>query len=320
MLTNHKKYDVMYDLAIVGAGPAGLTAALYALRGGLSVLLLEAAAPGGQIVPSPAVDNYPGLPGVSGAEFAQRLLKQVKAVGGRGFVLKYQPVVALDLAGDVKLLQTPKAEYAARAVIWAAGVKPRRLNVPGEERLIGRGVSFCATCDGLLYRDKAVAVVGGGNTALEEALFLADICSNVHLIHRRAELRAEQTLQQQVVARGNITLHMEAAVAAINGEPGALALALDVAGDKDNKDDKKDELAVAGVFLAVGKLADNALLVPYARLDKAGYVLAGEDCRTDTPGLFVAGDCRAKHLRQLVTAAADGAVAADAAIEYNRRI
>lgn len=314
MLTNTNEYDVIYDVAIVGAGPAGLTAALYALRGGLSVLLLEASAPGGQIVPSPAVDNYPGLPGVSGAEFAQRLLKQVKAVGGK-FALKYQPVVALNLAGDIKLLQTPKAEYAARAVIWAAGVKPRRLDVPGEERLIGRGVSFCATCDGPLYRDKAVAVVGGGNTALEEALFLADICREVHLIHRRASFRAEQTLQQQVAARGNITRHMEAAVAAIGGEPGALKLALDVAA---NQDKNQEELAVAGLFLAVGKLADNALLAPYAKLDEAGFVLAGEDCRTDTPGLFVAGDCRAKHLRQLVTAAADGAVAANAAIEYVR--
>lgn len=308
MLTD---YNDVYDVAIVGAGPAGLTAALYALRGGLSVLLLEGAAPGGQIVPSPAVDNYPALPGVSGAEFAQRLLKQVKAAGG-SFALKYQPVVALALAGDVKLLQTPKAEYAARAVIWAAGVKPRRLDVPGEERLIGRGVSFCATCDGPLYRDKAVAVVGGGNTALEEALFLADICREVHLIHRRASFRAEQTLQQQVAARGNITRHMEAAVAAIGGEPGALTLALDVAGKN------QEELAVAGLFLAVGKLADNALLAPYAELDEAGFVLAGEDCRTATPGLFVAGDCRAKHLRQLVTAAADGAVAANAAIEFNK--
>lgn len=304
--------DKVYDLAIVGAGPAGLTAALYALRGGLTVLLLEAEAPGGQIVPSPQVDNYPALPEVSGAELAQRLLRQVKAVDC-DFTLKYQRVVACDLAGVTKTIATAKAEYAARAVIWAAGVKPRRLNVSGEECLIGRGVSFCATCDGPLYRGKSVAVVGGGNTALEEALFLADICSEVHLIHRRQDFRAEQALQRQVLANEKIITHMETEVAEIGGEGGDLRLRLVGAAAAGN-----DELAVAGLFLAVGKLADNGLLAPYAELDAEGYIVVGEDCRTAVDGVYVAGDCRAKALRQLVTAVADGAVAAHNAINYLR--
>lgn len=300
---------MQYDVIIVGGGTAGLTAALYALRGGLKVLLLEAAAPGGQIVPSPHVENYPALAGVAGADFAQRLLAQVKAAGGAAFTLKYQQAVGLKIADGIKTVQTAKAEYTAPALIWAAGVTPRRLNIPGEEQLLGRGVSFCATCDGPLYRHKTVAVVGGGNTALEEALFLADICEPVHLLHRRDTFRAEQTLVRQVQAKANIKLWFGSSVTAINGANGNLQLAV-------NTPAGAVELPVAGLFLAVGKQPENSLLAAYTPLDADGYVMAAEDCLTAVPGLFAAGDCRVKPLRQLVTAAADGAVAAAAAINY----
>lgn len=301
--------DKIYDLIIVGGGTAGLTAALYAVRGGLEVLLLEGEAPGGQIVPSPMVDNYPALSEVSGAEYAQRLLAQVKSAGGGHFAIKYQRVLELLPIGDIKTVRTVKAEYRARTVIWAVGVKPRRLNVVGEEKLLGRGVSFCATCDGPLYRGREVAVVGGGNTALEEALFLADICERVHLLHRREDFRAEQALQDRVAANAKIVSHMSTEVASIEGESGEIVLNLHSA-EQDGK------LTVAGVFLAVGKLPSNELMLPYVRLDEQGYLQVGEDCLTEVSGLFAAGDCRVKPLRQLVTAAADGAVAATQAINY----
>lgn len=304
--------DKLYDLIIVGGGTAGLTAALYAVRGGLEVLLLEGEAPGGQIVPSPMVDNFPALSEVSGAEYAQRLLAQVKAAGGSRFTMKYQRVTSLAVADGVKTVGTAKAEYAGRALIWAVGVKPRRLEVPGEEQLIGRGVSFCATCDGPLYRGREVAVIGGGNTALEEALFLADICERVHLVHRRADFRAEQALQDEVAANDKIVAHMSCEVAAFGGKSGEVTLDLQTPAGRKTQ-------TVAGVFLAVGKLPDNELLAPYVRLDEQGYVLAGEDCATAIHGLFAAGDCRVKPLRQLVTAAADGAVAATAAISCKLR-
>lgn len=301
--------DKIYDLIIVGGGTAGLTAALYAVRGGLEVLLLEGEAPGGQIVPSPMVDNYPALSEVSGAEYAQRLLAQVKSAGGGHFAIKYQRVLELLPIGDIKTVRTAKAEYRTRTVIWAVGVKPRRLNVVGEEKLLGRGVSFCATCDGPLYRGREVAVIGGGNTALEEAIFLADISERVHLLHRREDFRAEQALQDRVAANAKIVSHMSTEVASIEGESGEIVLNLHSA-EQDGK------LTVAGVFLAVGKLPSNELMSPYVRLDEQGYLQVGEDCLTEVSGLFAAGDCRVKPLRQLVTAAADGAVAATQAINY----
>lgn len=300
---------MQYDLIIVGGGTAGLTAALYARRGGLSVLLVEGAAPGGQIVASPLVENYPALPGVSGADYAVKLLAQVQEVPGADFQLKYQQVIGFALADGLKKLQTAKAEYTAPALIWAAGVTPRRLGCPGEERFIGRGVSFCATCDGPLYRGKTAVVVGGGNTALTEALFLAGLCDKVHLLHRRAEFRAEMALQRQVLANERIICHLQTEVLELTGENSLTGLLL-------QKPSGEELLPADGVFLAIGKQPDNNILRPYVRLDEDGYIIAGEDCQTGAAGLFAAGDCRTKPLRQLVTAAADGAVAATAAVEY----
>ena len=299
---------MVYDLIIVGGGTAGLTAALYALRGGLSVLLLEGSAPGGQIISSPAVDNYPALPGLSGVDYAQKLLAQVQQLG---LTMRYERVAELSADGDVRIVRTAKNEYQGRTVIWAAGVKPRLIGCPGEERLVGRGVSYCATCDGALYRGRTVAVVGGGNSALTEALFLSAVCEQVHLIHRRSEFRGEAILAEKVRSTGNIILHMQTEVAEIIGDARLQSLRL-------RTGDTERELPVDGVFAAVGRQPENEPLAAYVTLDEQGYVAAGEDCRTGQDWLFVAGDCRRKPLRQLITAAADGAVAATAAIEHLR--
>lgn len=309
---------MLYDLIVIGGGTAGLSAALYAVRGGLHTLVLEAMVHGGQIVTSPEVENYPALPNVSGAEYAQILLEQVEKMSIVGesdsdtapkFELKYEGVEGVSLEGGVKEVRTPSAVYRARSIIWAAGVSPRKLGVPGEERFQGCGVSFCATCDGALYKDKEVAVIGGGNTALEEALFLAKLCSKVHLIHRRADFRGEAALSARLRREENIILHMPADVLAFEGQRRLESVLLKTASGEET-------LPVAAVFLAVGKIPANNLLSSCIDLDEEGYIRAGEDCRTNVAGVFVAGDCRQKPLRQLVTAAADGAVAATQAIAY----
>lgn len=299
---------MIYDVIIIGGGTAGLSAALYTLRGGLSTLLLEAEVHGGQIVVSPEVENYPALPKISGAAYAQQLLEQVEAVG---LQIKYEAAKQIEPEGAVKTVTTTGGQYQARTLIWAVGVSPRRLHCPGEEKFLGRGVSFCATCDGALYRGQEVAVIGGGNTALEEALFLAGICSRVHLIHRRSEFRAEKALTERAAQESRIVAHMPAEVAEITGEKRLEELLLTTPAGE-------EELPVSAAFLAVGKIPANELLQPYVTLSEAGYLLVGEDCKINIPGLFAAGDCREKPLRQLVTAAADGAVAASAAISYLR--
>lgn len=316
----------VYDCIIVGGGTAGLTAALYALRGGLRVLLLEGGAPGGQIIASPAVDNFPGVPGISGVDFAQKLLAQVKALGA-GLTIKYQKVLEInseinsdgnsDGNSEIISIVTKKAVYQTRSVIWAAGVKANTLGCPGEEKFVGRGVSYCATCDGAFYRDKAVAVVGGGSSALTEALFLAGMCREVHLIHRRSEFRAEAILAEKVRSNDKIILHMQTEVSEIIGERRVEKLRL-LTGGKENDFIKEKDLIIDGVFVAAGHRPENDILRGVVSLDEQGYVVAGEDCRTEQLWLFVAGDCRLKPLRQLITAAADGAVAAGGVIDYLR--
>ncbi len=298
---------MLYDLIIVGGGTAGLTAALYARRGGLHTLLLEGSAPGGQIIASPELENFPGLPKCSGVAFTQRLLEQTAALG---LDLKYEAAVALHFTPSLQEAETSGGgSYQARALIWAAGLVPRHLGCPGEEQFMGHGVSFCAACDGMLYKGKEVAVVGGGNTALEEALFLSKICLRVHLIHRREKFRAEEALRQKVAQTPKIVLHCPALVCEMDGGKRLESVVLQT-------ERGSQTLPVAAVFLAIGKLPANQLVADSLALDEAGYVLAGEDCLTALPGVFVAGDCRTKPLRQLVTAAADGAVAASQAIAY----
>ena len=299
----------MYDIIVAGGGPAGLTAALYAARAGRSVLVLEQSAPGGQIVYSPLVENYPGLPGMSGAQFAQQLSDQVEALGVE---LEYAAVRGFRPEEDGYVVDTEDGARAGRALVLAPGSEHRHLGLPGEEELVGQGVSYCAVCDGPFYRDKAVAVVGGGDTALQDALFLSGVCRRVVLVHRRDQFRGEARLVQRVQERDNVELLLGWTPEGFLDKDGAFAgLRL-----RSAQSGERRELAVDGVFVAVGQQPGTGPFAGQVELDAAGYFAAGEDCRTALPGVFVAGDCRAKSVRQLTTAVGDGAVAALAAVKY----
>ena len=290
----------MYDIIIVGGGPAGLTAALYAKRAGFSTLLLEGGVLGGQAAATPDIENWPGTRHISGSDFAANLYEQSRALGAE---LRLEAATALEAEGALRRVSTSAGRYEARCLILANGVKRRKLGVPGEERLAGRGVSYCATCDGNFFRGKEVAVVGGGNTALEDALYLAALCPKVHLIHRRERFTGDAHLVDSVRDVANIRRCMDTRVLEIQGEASVSALRLE--GPRG-----AHILPVSGVFAAVGLIPDNEAFAPPLELDAYGYLQAGCDCRTPLPGVFAAGDTRSKQLRQLVTAAADGATAA----------
>ena len=294
-----------WDIIIVGGGPAGLTAAIYARRAGKSALVLEKAAVGGQIASSPRVDNFPGLPGVSGAELADRLLEQALALDAH---LELEEVLEIR-DGAPKTVATDYNTYTCGAVIYAAGMTHRSLGLPGEETL--PGVSYCAVCDGAFYRGKDTAVVGGGNTALQDALYLSEICRSVTVIHRRDAFRADPILAEALGRRGNVTCRMHTLVQRLLGEERLTGLQL-----QDTVTGETAELPVDGLFQAVGQLPETAVIAPLLSLDPAGFLPAGEDCITVRPGIFVAGDCRTKSVRQLTTACADGAAAALAAAQY----
>ncbi|MGI6201000.1 MAG: thioredoxin-disulfide reductase [Christensenellales bacterium] len=293
----------MLDLLIIGGGPAGLAAALYGARAGLETTVLEMAFPGGQAATTTVIENYPGFPeGVEGPDIAEKMRQQAERFGAK-FV--YAAVQSLSLQGEVKRAQTDQGPYEARAIILAMGATPRTLGVPGEETLRGRGVSYCATCDGAFFRGREVAVVGGGDTACEDALFLAGLCSKVHLIHRRDSLRAVQVLQDKVLSHEKIQMHWNSRVAEVLGEKMVSGLRL-----QDGA-----ELPVSGVFVAVGLTPQTALAdgqLPLA----GGYIRTDEAMDTGVPGVFAAGDLREKPLRQVITAVADGAVAAVSAQRY----
>ncbi len=292
----------MYDIIVVGAGTAGMTAAIYALRAGKSVLLLEKGSCGGQIVNTPAIDNYPGLPGISGYEYAERLHQQVLAFGAE---LRFEEVTAIRTAAEEKQVETAKAVYSCRTVILATGARNRHLGLPQEEELLGRGLSYCAACDGMFFRKQTVAVVGGGNTALEDALYLANLCEKVYLIHRREGFRGEARLLEQVREKENIELILDTVVTALESDAqGLTGLRL-----RNTVKETDESLLVQGLFVAIGQEPDTAAFSELVELDPQGYIAASEDCRTGTPGIFAAGDCRTKAVRQLTTAAADGAVA-----------
>ena len=296
----------MYDIIIVGAGPAGMTAAIYGRRAGKSVLVLEAASYGGQIINTPDVENYPSAAHISGFDLATQIYDQAKALGAE---FAFEKVTGIE-DGDVKTVVTAKNRYEGRAVIIATGSENRKLGVAGEDELVGRGVSYCATCDGAFYRKKTVAVVGGGNTALEDALYLADLAEKVYLIHRRDQFRGDETTVARLRERENVELVLNSRVTGLIAEKKLKAV------EVTDKDGNTSQLEVNGLFVAVGRVPENQNFASVIELDGAGYAVAGENCRTRSAGIFVAGDNRVKDVRQLVTATADGAVAATEAIKY----
>lgn len=298
----------MYDIGIVGGGTAGMTAAIYGQRAGKKTIIIEGGAFGGQITSSPNVENYPGIASVSGSEFSMNLLDQAVKLGAE---TQTEQVTGIREENGIKIIVAGGKEYPCRSIILATGVTHRHLGVPGEERLTGAGVSYCATCDGMFFRGRDVAVVGGGSTALQDAEFLSGYCSKVYLIHRRDEFRGEDNIVKRLEKKENVEFILSAAVKEIVGENMVEKLILN-----HKKTGEESELPVAGVFIAVGQIPQNDAFADVVRLDGSGFILAAEDCMTSHPGIFAAGDCRTKEVRQLTTAAADGAVAALAACKY----
>ncbi len=293
----------MYDIIIVGAGPAGLTAALYALRANKKVLVLEAKSYGGQIINANKVENYPGIKSISGFDYATNLYNQVKELGCE---IKYETVERVE---ENKNVVTNKGSYNAKAVILATGAENRKLNIDKERDFVGRGISYCATCDANFYKNKTVAVTGGGNTAIEDAIYLSDICDKVYLIHRRDEFRAEKKYVEELKTKSNIEFVLNANVVNLNGNSKLESIIIKY------NDDNEKEIKVDGLFIAIGQEPKNEIFKNIVELDKLGYIVALDDVHTNKKGIYVAGDARVKSLRQLTTAVADGSIAATTAIK-----
>ena len=288
----------MYDIIIIGAGPSGMSAALYALRANKKVLLLEKECFGGQIINASNIENYPALSNVSGYDFATNLYNQIKSLG---VILKYEEVLKVT---DKKEVITRKDTYKGKNIIIATGLKKRKLNLENEDKLLGSGISYCATCDGNFYKNKNVGVVGGGNTALEDALYLSNIASKVYLIHRRDNFRGEKKLISEVQEKNNIELILNSNITKIIGEDKLNSIEI-----TDNRNNIS-RLEIDGLFIAIGNIPDNNRFKNIIDLDENGYIIANTNLKTKTDNIYVAGDTRVKTLRQLVTATADGAIAA----------
>lgn len=299
-----------FDVIVIGAGPAGLTAGLYAARGGLSVAVFERISPGGQLAQTSEVENYPGFP--NGAEGWQLAFDMQQQALNFGVKIITEEVTGVDFSGDRKQVVTPNGTYAAKSVIVATGAHHRELGLPGEHELQGKGVSYCATCDGNFFRGKNVIVVGGGNTAVGDALYLARICNKVYLVHRRDKLRATPVYNQRLAEMENIEFVWNSIPEAILSEEGVVT-GLRV---KDVNNGDLREIAASAVFVAVGNAPSTDFLAGALELDGAGYIVADESGKTSVPGVFIAGDVRTKSLRQVVTAVADGAQAAENAAEF----
>lgn len=308
----------LYDIAILGAGPAGISAAIYAARARLNVIWLDKQyATGGQIINTGEVDNYPGLPGLTGFDLGETMGKHAEKLGltpVRESVLSIENIETEE-NGRENIIRTNKSEYHAKTLIAAFGAGHRKLGVPGEEEFSGMGVSYCATCDGAFFRDKTVSVVGGGNTAVGDAIILARFCKKVYLIHRRAELRADKILQENLFACENVETVWDSGVSEIVGNDRVTGIRI-----QNKKTGEETLLETDGVFVAVGITPNTEKLQNVVALDEAGYMIAGEDGITNVPGIFAAGDIRTKSLRQVVTAVSDGANAVNSAQEYLMKI
>lgn len=298
-----------YDVIIIGGGPGGYCAALYAARANLSTLVIEKFAPGGQMATTEIVENYPGfVDGINGFELGMQMKRGAERFGVK---TKLAEVKSVELDKNPKLVHTAKDTFEAKTVILALGAFPRELGLENERNLRGRGVSYCATCDGMFYRDKTVVIVGGGNTAVADAIFLAKICKKVYLVHRRDELRASKTYMESLEKTANIEFLWSSEVVEILEDEFVTGVKV-----KSRKDDSIQEIACDGIFVAIGNIPNTELIKGQVELDEAGYVLADETTKTNIPGVFAVGDMRQKPLRQIVTAVSDGAVASKYAEEY----
>ena len=299
----------IYDLAILGAGPAGICAAIYATRAKLNTIWLDKKfVQGGQIVDTYEVDNYPGLPGITGLDLGEAMAGHAAKLGMKP---QRETVRSIEAEQGIKVIRTKKNEYRARAVIIACGATHRHLGIPGEEELSGMGVSYCATCDAAFFQDRTVVVVGGGNVAVEDAILLSRTCKKVYLVHRRDELRAEKILQECLFACKNVELIWDSIPLSIEGTDKVEALKI-----QNKKTQEESFIETDGVFIAVGIVPGTEKFKDLVKLDEAGYIVAGEDGITSEPGIFAAGDIRTKNLRQVVTAVADGANAVASAQRY----
>ena len=302
----------LYDIAVVGAGPAGLTAALYARRAGKSVVVIEKENFGGQITFSPKLENYPTAMAISGSEFAEKLMEQAEA---HGTVLEMDNITAVEKTAEGFTLKGEYGSYSAKTVILATGSKHRTLGIAHEAELTGQGVCYCAVCDGAFFRDQDVAVIGGGNTALQDAVFLSDICTSVTIVQNLPELTGDPVLQEKITKLENVSVICDATVDALLGEKKLTGIRILHGTEK-----TPEVLSVTGMFVAIGQQPENEAFASLSKLDQAGYIISDENCGTDTDGIFVAGDCRTKAIRQVVTATADGASAALAACRYLDRM
>ncbi|MDO4741966.1 MAG: thioredoxin-disulfide reductase [Candidatus Saccharibacteria bacterium] len=297
----------MYDVVIIGAGPAGLTAAIYTRRAAKKVLVLEAKVYGGQIVNTLDIENYPAEEHISGYDFATKLYNQAKNLGAE---IVFEKVISIEANGKQKKVITTDNVYEAGSVIIATGSENKKLGLPNEDQLIGKGISYCATCDGAFYKNKKVAVVGGGNTALEDALYLADVAEKVYLIHRRSKFRGEDSTVSRLKGKENIQFVLNSNVTQLNA--GNKLESIEVA----STDGKVRTIEIDGLFVAIGRMPESKAFANLIKLDDAGYIEADEKCHTNVDGIFVAGDSRTKDVRQLVTATSDGAIAATEAVKY----
>ena len=301
---------MIYDVIIIGSGPAGLAAAIYAQRAELTNIVIEKTGfSGGQIINTYEVDNYPGTPGISGFDLSTKFREHCDRLNTTFITGE---AVEFKLEGDIKLVTLDDGtQYRAKAIIIASGGLPRHLNVPGEDKLSGLGISYCATCDGAFFKNRTVAVVGGGDVAVEDAIFLSRICDKVYVIHRRDEFRAIKSSVNKLLANSNVEIIWDSVVEGINGSEIVESLSI-----KNVKTNESSTLEVSGVFIAVGYIPNSQIYKDIVATDNNGYIIAGENCQTNIPGIFAAGDIRTKDLRQIITAASDGANAITAVERY----